>query len=85
MIINNTGSETHKDMMDLDQLDLDEKNGNVLTLEADEKLIAIEGTYMYASCEQRTVVGQCKMTTSKGRTFGIVFYLNNFFFSRFNL
>ena len=78
MIINNKGSETHKDMMDLDQWDLDENNGNVLTLEADEKLIAIEGTY--SGFENRTVVGQCKMTTSKGRTFGIVFYLNNFCF-----
>ena len=48
-------------MMDLDQWDLDENNGNILTLEADEKLIAIEGTY--CGFENRTVVGQCKMTT----------------------
>ena len=79
MIINNPGSETHKDMMDLDQLNLDESNPNVWTLEADEKLITIEGTY--CGFENRTVVGQCKMTTSKGRTLGIVFYLNSFSFN----
>ena len=65
-------------MVDLDQLDLYEKKykERVLTLEADEKLILITGTY--CEFENRTVVGQCKMMTSKGRTFGIVFYHNNF-------
>lgn len=67
MIINKTGSETHKEMMDLDQLGGEQK----LTLEADEKLTLIEGTTCYF--EGRPVVGRLKMMTSNGRTFGIVF------------
>ena len=67
MIINEIASETHKG-----------KDGKLLTLEANEKLILIEGTY--TGFENRTVFGQLKMTTSNGITFGIVFYLNIFIF-----
>ena len=73
MIINKTGSETHKELRDLDQLQehFGIKGYHKLTLEADEKLTLIEGTT--CDFEGRSVVGRLKMRTFNGRTFGIVF------------
>ena len=72
IIINKTASEMHKD-----------REEKLLTLEANEKFILIEGTY--SGFENRTVVGQLKLTTSNGRTFGSVFYIIIFIFVWFNL
>merc|ERR1712131_52103 len=65
MLINNLGSETHEEFID-EEFDRDRLP--LMTLEANEKLISIEGTY--CGFENRTVIGRLTMKTSNGRTFG---------------
>ena len=84
MAINNLGSETHEEFID-EEFDREKllEGSEVMTLEANEKLISIEGTY--CGFENRTVVGRLTMKTSHGRTFGNVFYLNICIFVWLNL
>ena len=78
MVINNLGSKTHQEKI-AEESDTDRllKAADIMTLEAHEKLISIEGTY--CRFENRTMVGRLTMKTSHGRTFGNVLYLNIFY------